>query len=147
MKVALTGASPTIPFTTATGDFKLIMKRLMGSDKTKLLDAAMENSFTALQEACGRLIEDWINVCGEDGTPIQFKFKNKDDQWEYRFDAFMGAIDLKLQLAVLAGIMGFCGVPKKAIEELIGKIEKEAVANLDPTLPPAANTAGDASVS
>lgn len=145
MRISLADRPAVLTFGEGADAFSLIMKRMTGEDRLAIVDVSFSQSYAEMQRACGRLVADWQNVCNEDGTPIPFKVQAKDKTWTDNFTQMMGAIPFGMQMRVLAGIMGFAGVPTEGIDQVIRNIDGGDGNASDPIGAPDANTGTGAS--
>jgi len=113
MKIDIVSAPPALRFGEGETAFALRIKRFSGAERMAVCDAVASRNFEAMQRACGRLVIAWENVCDTAGNPLGFDC-SEDGVIRNRFDALMGAVDLRMQGQIIAAIVAFMGLKEDA---------------------------------
>lgn len=153
MKIDIVSKPPPLGFGEGEGAFALLLERFTGGQRAAILDAcsSMACNIEGLQAACGRIVGDWQNVCDVNGSPLAYVVEEGGFK-RNRFNEFMGALPLIMQLRVLVGIVEFVGIPREAItipaiieslEKLGGAAGRDGLPS--PTSTPGATTSAAAS--
>jgi hypothetical protein len=144
MKIDIFSAPPALSFGQGANAFKLRLKRFTDGERMRIIDACAEMNFRKMQEAVDDIVIGWEGVTDPEGIPLMFESIGEGRQVVKNLAAFLGAVDVALQIEVLAGILDFVGVPRKASDPLIKTFGVERP-NTDPTASKGNATPGTAS--
>lgn len=152
MQVDLFTLPSPLKFGEGDNAFSIQLRRFTQQERLAVLDAVQSDgagriSLAQIQRAAGQLVIGLMGVTTIGGERLTLQSIHSEGGGDAeKFDRFLAVLPISRSIDVLAGILAFVGLPRKAVDAIRTAFAwEEGTADPTPTNPPDANTPANAS--